>query len=334
MMHNNNPLLTHSIQAKVIGEDSNQYPLIAERLAIDVTNALRSAEVGLRSFRSRHLLRRLWDGVTGQGQELQAAIGQDIVIVQKATLNLVREVMREEIRTQYCLNNVLINLHHINQDLDDMSIRISQIESHVDRVYREARKEFYAAIRMESDRLVQEINTLRRNINREEVVRRLTELYRAGELTHSFGEIFGASIFLATIGWQYWNEGDNRFNQEWKTAQAVIKQKVSNSPMPVIDAFLQISEEINLSKLEEALYLTQKDSSFFTQESRSILQVLEEIFKRKHASLSTQNTHISDMMAITNASNTPYNRLPVGLIRFSELINMIANELLPTGKQS
>src|SRR5947209_6605773 len=70
----------------------------AETIAIDVTNALRAADSGLRGFRSRSLLRRLWHDLTGTSQELQSAISSDLVTVQRGTLKLVKEIMREETR--------------------------------------------------------------------------------------------------------------------------------------------------------------------------------------------------------------------------------------------
>ncbi len=91
---------TSSIAHDLLGTDADAYPLLAERIAIDTTNILRSAEAGLRGFRRRPLLRRLWSGLHSHGQELQAAIGQDLIAAQRATLSLVQEVMKEESRTQ------------------------------------------------------------------------------------------------------------------------------------------------------------------------------------------------------------------------------------------
>lgn len=104
-----------------LGIDHDVHPFLAERITIDTTNALRAAQNGLRGFRRRSLLRRLWDGVRGSGQELQAAIGQDLLTVQRAAFSLVRELMNEESRTQYCVNKVLTNLHAVNRDVDELS---------------------------------------------------------------------------------------------------------------------------------------------------------------------------------------------------------------------
>jgi hypothetical protein len=183
----------------VLGSDDDNYPLMAERIAIDVTNALRGAEMGLRGFRNRPLLRRLWHGVTGQGQELEAAIGHDLVTVQKATLSLIREIMEEESRTQYCVNKVLNNLHAVNRDVDDLLQRTSVLESDLNRRLERLRIELYEEMRSVSQLLAAEIASMQRRIDREATVRRLTERYRAGALTKETGELLGASLYVATI---------------------------------------------------------------------------------------------------------------------------------------
>ena len=155
---------TSSILYDILGTDTDAYPLLAERLAIDATNTLRGAEIGLRGFRRRPLLRRLWDGLRSSGQELQAAISQDLVTVQRATLSLVQEVMNEESRTQYCVNKVLVNLHAVNRDVDELLRQTSSLE----RKLGDIRAEFYAALSTETKRLTAEIDTIRRHIDRED----------------------------------------------------------------------------------------------------------------------------------------------------------------------
>src|ERR1041384_7389117 len=148
-------------------------PFVAEQIAIDSTDALKAAARGLRGFRSRPLLRRLWDGATGEGQELQAAIGSDVVAVQAATINLVREVMSEEARTQYCVERVLLNLHDVNSDLDSVTARVTSLEAVVD-----------------------SLKTRQRLI---ETKVRLEALYGAGELHPGMGNVLSGALYLAHI---------------------------------------------------------------------------------------------------------------------------------------
>ena len=152
---------TSSIAHDLLGADADAYPLLAERIAIDTTNALRGAEAGLRGFRRRPLLRRLWSGLHSHEQELQAAIGQDLIIAQRATLSLVQEVMKEESRTQYCVDKVLANLHAVNRDVDELLCKTSSLE----RKLRDIRSEFYSAFSTETKRLTAEIDTTRRHID-------------------------------------------------------------------------------------------------------------------------------------------------------------------------
>ena len=244
----------------VIGTDADNYPMLAERIAIDATNALRSAEIGLRGFRHRPLLRRLWDGLTGRGQELQAAIGQDLVTVQRATLDLVREVMEEESRTQYCINKVLINLHDVNRDVDDLLRRTSSLERNLDQKLEDLRSE----IRTEAKSLYDQIDAIHRRIDKDANVRRLTEHYRAGDLTAGLGEIVGSALYLASVAWNYHTvqeEPDNQLKHEWEAAYAVVRQRqrqrLGGEVQPIADALLEAVEAISLDSAESVLYLAE-----------------------------------------------------------------------------
>jgi len=193
---------------EVTGIDPDRFPLVAERIAIDATNALRAADSGLRGLRGRLLLRRLWDGVTGRGQELEAAIGQDLMAVQRATLRIVREVMREEMRTQYCVNVVLESLHAVHDDLEAVTARAQRLEAGM----RRHRRELHEALRAESRKLAAQVEDVRREVRRDAAVRRLTERYRARDLHQGAGETLGAGMFLAAVSFQYW--GADRLHRD------------------------------------------------------------------------------------------------------------------------
>ena len=77
---------TSSLQ-NVLGTDADAYPLLAERIAIDTTNTLRGAEIWPARFpASSSCCAASGVGYAASGQELQAAIGQDLIAVQRATL--------------------------------------------------------------------------------------------------------------------------------------------------------------------------------------------------------------------------------------------------------
>ena len=306
----------------LLGPEADSYPLVAERIAIDATNALRGAEMGLRGFRRRPLLRRLWDGVTGQGQELQAAIGQDIVAVQRATLSLVREVMDEEARTQYCVNRVLVNLHAVNRDVDDLLRRTSSLEREIDRRVTALRAELYAAIRSEAEQLASRIETVKRHVDREAAVRRLTERYRAGDLTAGPGEALGGAMYLASIAWQYWAEPGQRVEDEWTAAVAVVRQRLGKSPpRPVAEAVLAAASSVSGELAETVLYLAKP--------AAGVLRAIGMLTERQLAELPMTDERAADAVSITRALADPYRQLESGLVRDVEIVEAIARELLP-----
>lgn len=306
----------------VLGRSADAYPLVAERVAIDATNALRGAEMGLRGFRRRPLLRRLWDGITGQGQELQAAIGQDLVTVQRATLSLVREVMDEEARTQYCVNRVLVNLHAVNRDVDDLLRRTSSLERDLEHRVAALRAELYGAIRAEAEALASQIETVKGHVDREASVRRLTERYRAGDLTAEPGEALGGALFLASIAWHYWAEPGTRVDQEWAAAAAVVRQRLGSSkPRPVSEAVLEAALGVGPGAGETALYLAES--------STGVLHSIGMLTERRLAQLAVSEEHATEAVSITRALADPDRQLESGLVRDIEVVEAIAKELLP-----
>ena len=312
-------------KAHVLGPFADDHAVVAERVAIDVTNALRGAEAGLRGFRRRPLLKRLWDGITGQGQELQAAIGQDLVTVQRAALSLVREVMHEEARTQYCVNKVLVNLHAVNCDLDDLQKRTARLEGELTRQVAALRAEFYQALQAESKRLAEEIDGLRRDLNREAGVRRLTKRYRAGELTANAGEVLGSSLYMASVSLMHWDDGPVRVKAEWRAARAVVSREVSqDSPVPLEDALLEVGEAVTPAALEPTLYLAQEEAG--------VLGVVARLVERRLGGLSLREEDASDAIAIVQAVSDPDHQLESGLVRNTELIQVVARSLLPAPK--
>ena len=305
---------------RIIGADADNYPMLAERIAIDATNALRSAEIGLRGFRHRPLLRRLWDGLTGRGQELQAAIGQDLVTVQRATLDLVREVMEEESRTQYCINRVSIILRDVNREVNDLLRRTSSLERNLDQEL----AAFRAEIRTEAKSLQDQINAVHRQIDKDANVRRLTEHYRAGDLTAGLGEMVGSALYLASVAWNYYTEQeepDNRFKHEWEAAYAVVRQRLGREVRPIADALLEAVEAISLDSAESVLYLAESTTG--------ALRCTGMLTTRRVAGLSIKEQDAEDAVAIASALYDPDEQLESGLIRDVELVKAIACELIP-----
>ena len=310
---------TSSLQ-NVLGTDADAYPLLAERIAIDATNTLRSAEIGLRGFRRRPLLRRLWGGLHGHGQELQAAIGQDLITAQRATLSLVQEVMREESRTQYCVNKVLANLHAVNRDVDKLLLQTSSLEQKLE----DMRAEFYSAISMETQRLTAEIDAIRRHIDREANTRRLMERYRAGDLSREPGEIFGAALYMASVAWNYWDEPGGRYKDEWTAADAVVRQRLDSRPRRIAEALLEATETVSADFIEPVLYLAESATGAF--------RVTGMLMERRAANLSVQEKNAEEAVSIVTALSDPDEQLEPHLVRNIELVKFVARDRSPVAR--
>lgn len=92
-----------------LDEKKDAFPFQVEKIALDISNAWRSADVGLRAFRSRPILRRFWENLTGATQERISAIGQDLLAVQRATSQIVEEIIKDNTRTNLCITKITEN---------------------------------------------------------------------------------------------------------------------------------------------------------------------------------------------------------------------------------
>ncbi len=305
------------------GLDPGGFPLLAERLAVDVTSALRSAEAGLRGLRGRIFLRRLWDVVSGQGGELQGAIGSDLAAVQRATLDILREVMREDARTQHCMNRVLVNLHAINRDLDAVAGGLARAEAGT----RELRRELFEALGSEAVRLAGQIERLRRELVRESTVRHLSELYRAGELHRGAGPTLAAAMFLAAVGAACWDPEPER--RAWvlssyrRVAEAIVRERLSSRPQPTEVAVLEAVESTEDPLREPLLYLSENRGPH--------LATVSALLERKLAGLGNAESNARDALAVARATRDPERHLESHLIRPIELAQALARELEPEG---
>ena len=231
------------------GLEPSLYPHVYERLAIDITGGLRSADVGLRGFRNRGFLARLWGGVTGSGQELQAQIGQDLLTVQRATMSVVQEIMQEEIRTRACVAQVVHNLQAVGHDIDELGKRTETLRTGQERL----KLQLYQAIKQESEMLMGEIDGMRRDLSREKVTRRLTDCFQARALYPGMGPLLESAHFLASIGWLHAGtpEGPN----EWMAALMIVGGRLgSNAPQPLEEPLFQTASEVQVGLVEAASF--------------------------------------------------------------------------------
>jgi hypothetical protein len=302
------------------------FPLLAERLAIDVTVALRGAEAGLRALGGRMLLRRLWDQVTGEGGRLRGQVGSDLLAVQRAALDLLREILREEVRTQHCLRRVLVNLHEVNRELDAVAGGLHRMEAEV----RQLRQELFEALRLEAARLAGQIDNLRREVRRETRLRELTELYRVDQLHPGAGLTLEAGLFLAAVQAECWqSEGEEERVRadasQRRIAEALVRARVSSRPLPLEQAMLETAEAAAPELREPLIYLGQGRGPH--------LAVLGALLERRLAGLANGEVNASDTVAVVRATGDRAGRLQSRLVRPVELALAIAHELAPEAEE-
>ena len=297
------------------------YPLFAERVAIDITGALRGAETGLRALRGRPLLRRFWEGVTGAEQEGENAIGVDLVAAQRAALALVGAVMREENRTQYCVNRVLLNLLAVNRQAEEMMVQVAGIEDTL-RAEQAQHVVWIGKISEEAGRLARDLEDVQQRLDYLDATRRLTERYRVGKMSRDAGELLGAALFLAEVGWQHASLGSAKVHQELEVASLVVEQRLgARGPRPLDEAVLDAANGISPSLTEAALYLEHDSTGF--------LRAVGMLVERRGAGLPVDRVHAADAVVITRSIADPRGQLAAGLIKDAELVRAVGQSLLP-----
>ena len=75
-------------------------------------------------------------------------------------------------------------------------------------------------------------------------MRRLTERYRVGDLSIESSEIIGSALYMASIAWNYWDEPVSRYEDEWKAADAVVRQRLDSRPRRIAEALLEATETV------------------------------------------------------------------------------------------
>jgi hypothetical protein len=280
------------------------FPLLAERLAIDATSALRAGELGLRGLRGRSLLRRLWEGASGRVDARSFALTEDVLTVQRATVAIVREVVREGERTQYCMHRVLVNLHGLNRDLDEVAARQTGLEH---------------TLRAETARLARQLHDVQRQLDREAGVRRLTERYRAGDLYQGADETLRAALWLAAVRQTCWGAEPSRQRDELGVALAVVRQRLSPRPIPLEEALLGTVEGSAASLSEVLRYLGQDRGPH--------LAVVTALAERRLARLPSSEASAAEAIAIARATRDPDGALESRIVRPVELAEALAAEL-------
>ena len=300
---------------RLTGTELGAAPFIEEQMAIESSNALRGAEIGLRGLRARPVLRRLWEGITGEGQERHAAIGQDLVVAQRATLSVVKTVMGEAIRTKTCVIRVLHNLHQVNEDVDELQELVPQIDARVTAL----RQELLA----ETKRLATDIENVKQLAvyltRREAEVRRLSERYRANALHAGTGELLGATLFLAQHVRHFQSEPE-LVRAERSTAIAIIEDRLGKGVAPLAELVAQAVEGVSADARERSALVASAGEGPATSAIRMI-------FERELAGVRVDRRDIDDAVEIARRLHDPDGRLSANLLRPRELVEILADEL-------
>jgi hypothetical protein len=296
-------------------------PFIEEQLAIESSNALRAAEIGLRGMRSRPLLHRLWESVTGEDQERSVAIMQDLITVQHATVSVVKTVMDEIGRTKASTIRILHNLHQVNEDVDELQELVSHVTKDVQSLRQELRSEVkqLAAGIEEARQLAIDLS------HREAIVRRQNEYYVSNALHPGTGDLLGAALFLAQRDRYFILESASFAKDEHRAALSTIGlslARLSRRPVGVTELFSHLVDSIPNDKYEQAAFVACAGQGPATM-------VLKAMFDRKRAGLGVSESEIKETLKIVMQLYYPNDREKLrSVILFpKEFSEIIAGEL-------
>jgi len=298
------------------GAELGASPYIEEQIAVEATNGLRGAEIGLRGFRSRPLLRRVWEGITGEGQERVAAWGQDLVVAQRATLAIVNTVMSESIRTKKCVIRVLHNLHQVNADLDELQEEVPRLDARITAVREELLSE---CRRIALD--VQHTKELAMFLARREAeVRRLGDRFRANALHPGTGELVGASLYLAQHVRHFSGESADQVRAERATALATIEDRLGKRVMPLSELVAEALGAVDEDALEATALVAEGSQGPM---GRLLLPLME----RRLAGVAVGNRDVDEAIAVVRRLKDPDRRLATNLLRPREFVEVFVDEL-------
>jgi len=208
----------------------SDYPFVAEKLAIDSLNALVGAEIGVRAQRDKGFFTRMLDFFTGDDVELQAQINADIITSQRATLNIVKQLIFEETRTKYCLLKVADKLHLAINKLNEHSSKITVLDDRLIKVEHAVAELRSTITQMDIDLNVK-IDRVDFNQRRSDQVRYLTQHFKANRLHQNLGTIVSSALYIAQISNLFADEYNH--DTEVNAAKSVVLSKLSNEISPI-----------------------------------------------------------------------------------------------------
>jgi hypothetical protein len=295
----------------------SDYPFVAEKLAIDSLNALVGAEIGVRTQRDKGFFTRMLDFFTGDDVELQAQINADIITSQRATLNIVKQLIFEETRTKYCLLKVADKLHLVINKLNEHSSKITDLDGRLIKV-EDAVAELRSTITQMDIDLNAKIDRVDFNQRRSDQVRYLTQHFKANRLHQNLGAIVSSALYIAQISNLFADE-DNH-DKEVDAAKSVVFNKLSDKTSPI--------EQILLADLENVKYDYFSIIGYVTSLTEKPMCVFFNAFsQRKLAKLSNNLETVKDNFAVAKLYDK-YNFLSTNILSSQyEIAEQLAFEL-------
>ncbi len=261
-----------------------QFPFVAEAIAIDIANSLSGAEIGIRGFRNRNFLIRMWDGLTGESDEYIAEIAADSLVAQKAMVEYLKITTTSDIHTQKCLTKVTRNLLKVINDVQLLDIKITAVKQKLESDINALRSE-----------LGNKINSIDFTAQRNRELRQMTAQYKAMSLYEGMDNILRSALYIAQVSNLYWGgTSDNIIKKEIDYAKNVVKATLINTPEAIGDLLINSLENSANKLLPVIVYITSQNNS-------SLLKTYNLLFSRKYAGLPTNLNNIKECLTIAEA---------------------------------
>jgi hypothetical protein len=300
-----------------LGFPTQDHPYLFDRVAIEATNTLRSAEVGIRAYRGRGFFRRLIEGLTGDGQEREATIFDQLRRANEASLKIVKILMAEEIRTQTCVQRVTDNLLLVNRDLDLLTARTGFLEQSL----RGQRDELVAMIRDETRALGEQIRGLQVELRRHKVAGWLQTRFQHQDLYPGTGPLMAGSLYLAGVAWLH--QGTPDLGEELRNAVLVVRASLAQEALSTEESILKATLEIRAEMLEPMDFIAGSAEG-------PLMQVLGRMIQRRRVNLPVNEGAVREELAIVRQLADPDARLEREFMQPTKFMELAAQDLGPT----
>ena len=290
------------------------YPHLFERVAIEATNTLKSAEVGIRALKNRSFLRRIYEGIGPDGQIRTAATFDQLRRANVATVEMVGTLMKEELRTRVCVQRVTNNLLDVNRDLDTLIQRSGSLESEV----RRQREELIALIRDETRKLAEGMRHLEVEFHRHKVAGWLQTRFQHGDLYPGVGPLMAGALYLTGVAWLH--NCTNDLGQELHNAELIVRSTLPQKAISTEEIVLQAAQEIQEGMLEPMDFLAS------TVPGPGV-KVVQRLIQRRRTLLVVNEDVVRDELALVRTLADPEGRLEKGIVMPEKFIRMMAQDL-------